>query len=632
MQASLLDGMRRICGACVNRVHLTRCLAPQKSDDSQSEAIDMALALDDAVSNRLLARLDELVRWRPGAKGQYLDLHSALERIQGETNHVITGRRGSGKTRLLEELRSVAEKNSFRVVSIGAEDYKELTYPDILIQILRSFLHQFHKELRPERLLLSSAWCAHVQACFRHPVRVYHASCRSRSLCERIKPLLKTLDDLLAESDELDAEYSVSATDEEKTSASATVKTSAVVASADANNSRASLSRTETNRRASQREVKRTKVERLLGDFKRLLADFCTYFDARLILAVDDFYFIRRSDQPKVIDYMHRICKDTKAFLKIATIKHRTALSEYAEVARGVVPGHEIQSIDLELPLGEFASITRFLHSIWDAVCREVGIDRPADIFVGDGFDQAVLASGGVPRDFFGIVKEALLIAGERRENGVGKRRINEAARLYAENTKFPELRVDIARDQGIIELLLFDIIRFAREIKKKNCFHIDLDVIEANQELRHLLDALADSRLVHLISDNTSSTRRTGRYAAYLLDVGLYGHPERRNDRAVAEVKFWERDAQGRLMHLSRVPIYPIRSVDALEKALAEIRDKGMDIRTFILEPDPKEGEGGASEASRQVAAAMQMLLPGIDEMANGAADAHNGQCRALP
>lgn len=583
----------------------------------------MAVGPDDAKSNALLKRLDELVRWRPGAKGQYLDLHSALERIQGETNHVITGRRGSGKTRLLEELRSVAERASFQVVSIGAEDYKELTYPDILIQILRTFLHQFQKELRPERLLLSKSWFVNIGDALRHPVGHFHQSQRCRSLYAKSAPLLKALDDLLAESDEIEAEYSLMEMDEQKESNGSSLDASAGGLSGNANEATETRSRAERARKSKQREIKRIKVERLLGDFKRMLSAFCEQFGTKLILTVDDFYFIRRQDQPKVIDYMHRICKDTNAFLKVATIKHRTELSEHTDIARGVVPGHEIQSIDLELPLGEFESITRFLQSIWDVVCEEVGVDDPSQLFIGDGFDQAVLASGGVPRDFFGIVKEALLIAGERRERGIGKRRINEAARLYAENTKFPELRIDIARDQGVIEVLLFDILRFARESKKKNCFHIDLDVIEANHELRHLLDALADSRLIHLISDNTSSTRRTGRYAAYLLDVGLYGHPERRGDRAVTEVRFWDRDRQGRLMNLSRAPIYPIRSVDELEASLRQIQEEGMDIRTFLLEPEPMEEDAGESPAEK-VASAMQLLLPVIDEQAQGEEDAN--------
>ena len=36
--------------------------------------------------------------------------------------------------------------------------------------------------------------------------------------------------------------------------------------------------------------------------------------------------YIRKLDQPPVADYIHRICKDTRAFLKVATIRHRSGV------------------------------------------------------------------------------------------------------------------------------------------------------------------------------------------------------------------------------------------------------------------------------------------------------------------
>jgi len=113
--------------------------------------------LGDPQVDALLTRLDELVRWRPGMQGLYLDPHSSLARIQGAANHVILGRRGSGKTRLLDEFTRTASEETY-VVSFGAEDYKELTYPDILIQILRSFLREFQLILSHRPIFISSEW------------------------------------------------------------------------------------------------------------------------------------------------------------------------------------------------------------------------------------------------------------------------------------------------------------------------------------------------------------------------------------------------------------------------------------------------------------------------------------------
>ena len=113
-------------------------------------------SLQDSKVDLLLTRLDELVRWRPGAKGQYQDLHSAVARLKGSANHIILGRRGSGKTRLLDELKRAVLGEKTIVVTIGAEEFKELTYPDILIQILRSFLREFQTILEHRPFLLQS--------------------------------------------------------------------------------------------------------------------------------------------------------------------------------------------------------------------------------------------------------------------------------------------------------------------------------------------------------------------------------------------------------------------------------------------------------------------------------------------
>lgn len=395
----------------------------------------------------------------------------------------------------------------------------------------------------------------------------------------------KRLEELLSESDEIDAEYSRRKAVEEKNGRTAAAKvTSSMNAAAELSATTESHQAEETSRTTRQKEVKRDKVERMLADFKQLLSNFCKHTGRPVILAVDDFYFIRRVDQPPVIDYVHRICKDTEAFVKLATIRHRTDLSSHGPVTRGVVLGHEIQPIDLELPLSNFDSITQFLQRIWRDVCGEVGVADPMAVFMGDGFRQAVLASGGVPRDFFGIIRAAIVIARERQEAAIGKLRVNEAARQYAEETKIPEFSVDISGRLQERDLVLFDVTRFARDTKQKNCFHVNIDEMKDNAEMRWFLDSLVDSRLLHLITDNTSNSRRAGRFAAFLLDVGLYAYPQRRAPNAVEEIEFWERDDVGRLKNLERSPVYRLRSIKELKEAASAVQAQNLDIVESLL------------------------------------------------
>ncbi len=473
------------------------------------------------------------------------------------------------------------------VVTVGAEDYKNLTYPDILIQILRSFLRSFKELFELGPLPLSADWWRTKAATLRHPWRSLAARRRRAALATETAALTTQLDTLFSQSEDIAAEYEHSSVSKDVQSSKDGLQLDTSNVSAGTQREQARTIEKAVLRRTKQQESKRIHVERLLSDFKHLLHGICEYHTVLIFLAVDDFYFIRREDQPLVIDYMHRLCKDTPSYLKVASIKHRSALLVHTDITSGVVRGHEIQPLDLELPLGQFGSVQRFLDALWTAVCNEVSINDPASLFRGDGLAQAVLTSGGVPRDFFGIVKAAMVIARERNEDTIGKLRINEASRQYTENTKIPELEIDAPEQGRLANLRLYDIARFARDDKHKNCFHIDLDQLVGHEEIHRLIDALVDARVLHLISDNTTNARRAGRFAAYLLDVGLYAHPQRRGDRAIDEVRFWEHDNAGRLKNLERLPVYPIRSVGELEEGARIAVEQGLDIQKALLPDD---------------------------------------------
>ena len=553
---------------------------------------------------QLLTRLDELVRWRPGEPGQYVNPHDHLDRVTASANHIIQGRRGSGKTRLLDELARLHEERAdATVIAVGMEDYKQLNYPDILIQVLLAFLAKFRECLNPPIDFLSTRWWTRHIATIAHPLRTLRGRQSAKTLTGRVDTLTTELTDLYSQSEIRTAEYAERLETEDRSRVAGSAKMP--LGSADADASRRDAQ--ETSARFRQLEFKREKVERLLPSFKGLLNDVARHFGTRLLLAVDDFYFVRRNDQPAVIDYIHRICKDGAAYLKVATIKHRSNLFRRGDVTEGVVPGHEVQAIDLELSLGQLSSVVRFLDTVWMNVCVEVAVRDPTEMFKGAGFHQLVLASGGVPRDFFGIASLGLSIARERGEDAVGKLRVNEAARAYAEGTKVPEvLGIDAEEEER--NLLLLDLLRFARDDKRRNCFHIDVDQLDANPEIRALVDALVDARLLHLITDNTSNARRAGRFAAYLVDVGLYAHPQRRGDRAITEIQFWERDDNGRLQQLSRAPVYPVRTIAQIRTA-ADALD-AEDVKGALL-MDDEESHTEDVGFSRQ----LEMALPTVED-----------------
>jgi hypothetical protein len=523
------------------------------------------------------------------------------------------GRRGSGKTRLLSELSEKAGEKNVLVIKFGVEEAKELTYPDILIQILRSFVESFHKKLTQKPDPLTKEWFVSHSQKVLHPVNGYIRNRNKKDLLPKVENLRNRLNTLLEESEEVDAEYQREEIQENNIGTD--VKVSADAGSSIAGFNRNSQASSSESRQSTskQKENKKEKVERLLLDFKELLEGIAGHFDSYVFFVVDDFYFIRRADQPPVVDYIHRICKDSSSFLKIATIRHRSQLYEEKDLRRGVVAGHEVQIVDLELPLGRLDSINRFLKALWRGVCEEVGIEYPESIFKGEGLEQAVLASGGVPRDFFGVVKTAISISRERNEDSVGKMRVNEAAQQYADDTKMPELQVDTEEGNGVErelrDLLLFDIVRFCRDVKKKNCFHINKDSLDAEPDIKRLVDLLVDARLIHLITDNTSNAKRAGRYSAYFLDVGLYAHPQRRGENSIDEVAFWVRDDAGRLKNLERSPVYQPRRYGQLEELARQVRDKEVDLKDAILSGSVGDDTSGGK--TREMIDQLKLEMP---------------------
>lgn len=66
---------------------------------------------------------------------EYVDVSRALPDIATRQNHVIFGRRGCGKTLLLDTARQKIA-STVRVVYINCEDYKQHSFPNVLIEIL----------------------------------------------------------------------------------------------------------------------------------------------------------------------------------------------------------------------------------------------------------------------------------------------------------------------------------------------------------------------------------------------------------------------------------------------------------------------------------------------------------------
>ena len=89
-----------------------------------------------------------------------------------------------------------------------------------------------------------------------------------------------------------------------------------------------------------------------------------------VFLQLDDFYHLARVDQPDVMDYLHRLCKDLPLYFKVATLRHSSTL--YADrdgQPIGAQERHDYQPINIDFAFTDFR---RTANQNRQMICRRV--------------------------------------------------------------------------------------------------------------------------------------------------------------------------------------------------------------------------------------------------------------------
>jgi hypothetical protein len=301
------------------------------------------------------------------------------------------------------------------------------------------------------------------------------------------------------------------------------------------------------------------RLQQSLEQYHVLLVEILNELKRDIMLFLDDFYFISKQDQPKVIDYLHRLSKGTNMYLKIGTIRYRTRLRETLTTTGepiGVDLSNDIFPIDLDYSLENLIAMSDFLDKILGTFAKraEVSMDDIDALFTKGGKKLLHLASGGVPRDFLNLFLWSQDIAVKANRPKLEKRRvIGEAARRYLEEAKMPNFSDDSIGDSDSLRKLLEHIRESTIEKNKKTVFLINKEESAKYQEEYDKLKQLMDLRLVHLVDSSTSASyggRKT--YEGYMLDVGLWASPR---IPGLKEVNFSKRDSSGRKDELRNCP-----------------------------------------------------------------------------
>jgi hypothetical protein len=432
----------------------------------------------------------------------YIDVSSALSDICSRQNHAVFARRGCGKTLLLHHSATQLPRD-IQPIYLNCEDFKHHSFPNVLIEILDALFGELERNL--------SGW--------------FGKKKKSREIIAKIRRDLGTLrqqeDKTLT-----DVVESRGTTSQKSSKLGGSIALEAFGLAGEL------ADRGTTSTAVELRYARRTaKVHELQMWLPRLKAQIREFFDLSktvksVFLQLDDFYHLARADQPDVIDYLHRLCKDLPLYFKVATLRHSTTL--YADrdgQPIGAQERHDYQPINIDFAFSDFQKTAAQNREIFGQFAVLAGL-RSDDIdllFKGDGFERLVMAGGGVPRDCLSLFLEALQAA-DHGDGRIGKDDVRIMSRSNFER-RIEELKQDSAgEEQATLIRGIYVLRRFCID-KRTNIMMVSEQMMQQEDQIRALLYRLLDYRIIHSAGTALTHKSAPGTYQAFAIDIGCYAH-----------------------------------------------------------------------------------------------------------
>jgi hypothetical protein len=494
----------------------------------------------------------------------YVDVGNALTDATSQRNHTIFGRRGCGKTLLLRHT-SEESGESRQTIYIDCEDFKRHSFPNAVLEILQAILRVIEDDL-PSRLNPSN-WVGD-----------------ERKLRKAHSELSSVVSDLKQQPDRREEEVTEATESTEQAGAQATLESAA-------GRFQGSLSK-ETSKQIElkyQRNLdKSEEIQEALPKIKRKFQDIIGHSTVdSLFLHLDDFYHLKREDQPFVIDYLHRICKGSRIYFKTATLENSTVLfTEIAGQPIGVQRGNDYQAINVDFNLKNFNQTQQQVRSIFHRYAKEAGIDSDEfdEQFMGQGFERLVWAGGGVPRDCMSLFLDALEKAGKREER-IGKDLIRILSREQIDQ-RVQDLKKDSHQEEQEALINAAWIIREFSLENKRNVFLVDEAEYKAEGPFSKILKRLVDYRVIHPLGEAVTHKRERGTFRAYAVDYGFYAHMR------ILEGRFNEVDLTDPKDAKGKIRSSPILRQEDMQKLWDDLPD---DAEASLIEPEGKQEEAAA-------------------------------------
>lgn len=464
------------------------------------QALAEATRTDESNAVQILPRFVEL---RPGIQ----------DTLGARRHHLISGRRGTGKSTLLHLVRKRLREDGAPVAVVDMEKFKGRPFPDVLIEILIVLL----KELTPT---------------FR-----FSAPFRSFGIRGKLRRTRGELEELLNDPQSLSKKLERGVSRGVRKSGSARaragvaegpVDATLAVEAAKGSESRASVTATA--------EFEELKIERLQQIANRLSSELVMLVKSaptrQAVIFIDDFYFVRIDDQAAVLDYLHQVIKNTGIWLKIGGLGTRMRPFRDGDPPLGMQPDQDIDPLTIDVTLRDFSTAQRFLERMMDGILEPLALST-SQLFTDTARTRMVLACGGaVARDYVTLTSAAIDAAVERLSKqsapkaetriNIQAEDVNLAARQRVNKKEDEELSRDAGADAQRLRERWRDICDFTRE-QGNSAFVLvrqhDLDVEDWGSEIRQL----ENLRLLHRIKDAVPNTPnwRGVKVVVYMVDLG---------------------------------------------------------------------------------------------------------------
>lgn len=485
------------------------------------EALAEAARTDEANAERAVERFVEL---RPGHE----------DTLRARQHHLISGRRGTGKSTLLHVARSHLRQSGAPVAVIDMEKFKNRPFPDVLIEILIDLLD----ELRPT-------------------VRLGKSVFRDVRLRRQFRTSHKELAQMLKDPQAWSKEMTRSQSEHEQLAVKAKLAARAALGGAKAETGVDVAASQDSSRSVIQSaSFEELKIERLHQLASRLSHELSALVQNsagdRAAIFIDDFYYVRLADQPEVLDYLKSVAKGTGIWLKVGGVGERMRPFRDGDPAIGMQLNQDIYPLAIDVTLDDFGTAQRFLERMMDGVVKPLGLTT-AQLFTDTARSRMVLACGGaVARDYITLTSGALDAAVERLNKkqapeaatlvNVQAEDVNSAASKRMNKKEDEELNLDAGEDAARLRDRWRDICDFVREqgdtafvlIRQK-----DLDEAAWGGDIRQL----ENLRLLHRIRDTVPNTPnwRGVKCVVFMVDLGQL--TVKRLQKGIPS--FWERTSE---------------------------------------------------------------------------------------